>query len=179
MSAFIKTLRNYLLEFNVADRADPAFYDYVTILVQQLKKRGFVGGFESFDVRQQVQRAIRNEFINIIDPLSDFSYKISFLFTDSTADVSNMSVKLTDLIDTSKPPKVIDNTHEETSIDEICTYLEQQKTEVKQQQDNPALSTSDVAPLTPGVPDVSANPNQEQQLKQTGTTASYLPQPRR
>ena len=182
MSKFDVLLETFLAEYNVTERDDPEFYDYVVVLIQQLKKRGFVGGSEPFDIRVNARRAIRNEFINIVDPLSDFSYKIEFLFNTNAPDVSNLSVRIVNLLDPAAPVKVIDNTHEETSTDEICDYLEIEKTKQLQQKENPVETVP-----TPGT--VSALPNAENApvvtapeqgaIAQGQSTANYLPQPKR
>jgi len=122
MSNFNILIEQILKEFNVEDRNDPMFYDYIVVLVQQLKARNMLK--PGVDVRKTAMEIVKNEYYNYIDVNDNVSYKISFFF-DKTIEGSanNLRVEIKNLLKT-EPPKVIENTHEEESITEIVNFLD-------------------------------------------------------
>ena len=123
MDIFDKLVDQLLNEFNVEDRNDPAFYDYAVIFVQQLKQRNLVA--PGIDVRKTAMQILQDGYYNYIDINDNVSYKISFLFNTSVKDNSphNLKVEIDNLLN-DEPPKIIENTHEEESIDEIVDFLD-------------------------------------------------------
>jgi len=135
---FDSLLDSILTEFNVEDRNDPAFYDYIVILLQQFLQRNLLNPKKMGDLRKTAMQILRDGYFNFIDEENDLSFKIAFIFDVENASeksVNNLSVKIYDLINTNEPPKTIENTHEETSITEIANYIEQKKFETAQQND--------------------------------------------
>ena len=65
MDTFDKLIDQILMEFNVEDRNDPAFYDYAVIFVQQLKARNLVK--PGVDVRKTAMQIVKDEYYNYID----------------------------------------------------------------------------------------------------------------
>jgi hypothetical protein len=123
MDLFDKLVDQLLNEFNVADRNDPAFYDYAAVFVQQLKQRNMIP--PGVDVRKTAMQIVKDQYYNYIDTNDNVSYKVSFLFNTSIKDASphNLKVEIDNLLD-DEPPKVIESTHEEESIDEIVDFLD-------------------------------------------------------
>jgi hypothetical protein len=122
MDLFDKLVDQLLNEFNVEDRNDPAFYDYAAVFVQQLKQRNMLS--PGVDVRKTAMQIVKDQYYNYIDINDNVSYKVSFLFNTSMKDVSphNLKVEIKNLLN-DEPPKVIESTHEEESIDEIVDFL--------------------------------------------------------
>jgi hypothetical protein len=123
MSKFDEYYSHLLTEFNVVDRNDPAFYDYAVIFVQQLKQRNMIP--PGIDVRKTAMQIVKDQYYNYIDTNDNVSYKVSFLFNTSIKDTSphNLKVEIDNLLN-DEPPKVIESTHEEESIDEIVDFLD-------------------------------------------------------
>ena len=123
MDTFDKLVDQLLNEFNVEDRNDPAFYDYAAVFTQQLKQRNLIA--PGVDVRKTAMQIVKDGYYNYIDANDNISYKISFLFNTSIKDGSphNLKVEVDNLL-TDEPPKIIENTHEEESIDEIVDFLD-------------------------------------------------------
>jgi len=123
MSRFDDYYSHLLTEFNVEDRNDPAFYDYAAVFVQQLKQRNMIP--PGVDVRKTAMQIVKDQYYNYIDTNDNVSYKVSFLFNTSIKDASphNLKVEIDNLLD-DEPPKVIESTHEEESIDEIVDFLD-------------------------------------------------------
>jgi hypothetical protein len=123
MDTFDKLVDQFLTEFNVEDRNDPAFYDYAVIFVQQLKQRNMIP--PGADVRKTAMQIVKDQYYNYIDINDNVSYKVSFLFNTSIKDDSphNLKVEINNLLN-DEPPKVIESTHEEESIDEIVSFLD-------------------------------------------------------
>lgn len=134
MNNFDKLYETLLAEFNVQDRNDPSFYDYVVVMLQQFKQRNILPPEKLVDIRKVATQIVKDGYYNFIDEVNDLSYKISFIFDGVEKDVNNLKVRITDLLTPSETPRVIDNTHEESSIDEIGDYIETKKAEKAQKQ---------------------------------------------
>ena len=76
MDIFDKLVDQILMEFNVEDRNDPAFYDYAVIFVQQLKQRNLIP--PGVDVRKTAMQIVKDEYYNYIDTNDNVSFKVSF-----------------------------------------------------------------------------------------------------
>jgi hypothetical protein len=129
MDTFDKLIDQLLNEFNVEDRNDPAFYDYAVIFVQQLKQRNMIP--PGVDVRKTAMRIVKDGYYNYIDIDDTVSYKISFLFNPDNKSPHNLRVEVDNLLN-DEPPKIIENTHEEESIDEIVDFLDTASKEAEQ-----------------------------------------------
>jgi hypothetical protein len=127
-------INRVLVEFNVEDRNDPAFYDYVVLLLQQILQRNLLSTQKLGDLRRNAMQIVRDGYFNFIDEENNISFKIAFIFDSKEKDVNNLTVKIYNLINTDEPPKTIENTHEETSITEIVDYIENAKVGGQQQQ---------------------------------------------
>lgn len=132
MDTFDKLVDQLLKEFNVEDRNDPAFYDYAVIFIQQLKQRNLVP--PGVDVRKTAMQIVKDGYYNYIDVNDNVSFKVSFLFDTSPKDNSphNLRIEIDNLLN-DEPPKMIDNTHEEESIDEIVDFLDTASREAEQE----------------------------------------------
>jgi hypothetical protein len=132
MDTFDKLVDQLLNEFNVEDRNDPAFYDYAAIFVQQLKQRNLIA--PGVDVRKTAMQIVKDGYYNYIDVNDNVSYKISFLFNTSLKDNSphNLKIEIDNLLN-DEPPSVIENTHEEESIDEIVDFLDNASRDAEQE----------------------------------------------
>lgn len=146
-------LNRVLVEFNVEDRNDPAFYDYVVLLLQQILQRNLLSTQKLGDLRRNAMQIVRDGYFNFIDEENNVSFKITFIFDTKEKDVNNLTIKIYNLITPEEPPKTIENTHEETSISEIVDYIENSKIGAQQQQN-----------AQPGIDvpaEVSQNPSSE------------------
>jgi hypothetical protein len=128
MNTFDKLVDQLLNEFNVEDRNDPAFYDYAVVFIQQLKQRNMIP--PGVDVRKTAMQIVKDGYYNYIDVEDTVSYKISFLFNPDRTP-HNLKVEIDNLLD-DEPAKVIENTHEEESIDEIVDFLDTASREAEQ-----------------------------------------------
>lgn len=128
MHTFNKIYNSILNEFNIEDRNDPSFYDYVVIFLQQLKQLNLLAPEKVSDLRKTALQIVKNGYYNFIDENNNISQKIQFLF-DSSKDVNSMRVVIKDLLNPGTEDKVIDNTHEETSVNEITDFLQLKKDE--------------------------------------------------
>jgi hypothetical protein len=143
MKKFDLVYSQLLKEFNVADRNDPSFYDYVVIMLQQIKQKNLLDPNKLSDVRKLATDIVRKRYFNFIDEKTGVSQKIDFIFKggeSTTKSAENQSTNNLIVRVTSVPPKqdekpkVIDNTYDEDSISEIVDYLETKQTEAKNQQ---------------------------------------------
>jgi hypothetical protein len=163
MDTFDKLVEQLLNEFNVADRNDPAFYDYAVVFVQQLKARNMVQ--PGVDVRKTAMQIVKDQYYNYIDINDNVSFKVSFFFDNKTPTPNNLRVEVDNLLN-DDPPKMIENTHEEESIDEIVDFLDKASREAEQKssevpgQDVPAA--------------VGETPSEMPQAQQTPNTSQYL-----
>jgi hypothetical protein len=164
MDLFDKLVAQLLNEFNVEDRNDPAFYDYAVVFVQQLKARNLVP--PGVDVRKTAMQIVKDEYYNYIDVNDNVSFKVSFFFDNKTPTPNNLRVEVDNLLN-DDPPKMIENTHEEESIDEIVDFLDTASREAEQKsgevpgQDIPAQ----VSPAPSEMPQAQPVPDTSQYLK--------------
>lgn len=166
MSNFDDLYESLLAEFNVQDRNDPSFYDYVVIMLQQFKQRNLLSPEKLVDIRRTATQIVKDGYYNFIDEANDLSYKISFVFDGDEQDVNNLKVRITNLLAPSEAPKVIDNTHEESSIDDIGNYIETKKAERAQQQGAGIEVPAAVGDQTQSeMPGATEPPNTSQYLK--------------
>ena len=126
MDTFDKLVDKILLEFNVEDRNDPAFYDYAVLFVQQLKQRNMIKPGQ--DVRRTSMQIVKDGYYNFIDEENNLAYKIEFIFDAEQKTPNNLSVIIKQL-PSGNTVKEITNTHEESSINDIAEFIaaEQQK----------------------------------------------------
>jgi hypothetical protein len=126
MDNFDKLVDQILMEFNVEDRNDPAFYDYAVLFVQQLKQRNMIKPGQ--DVRRTAMQIVKDQYYNYIDEDGNLAYKIEFVFDSEQKVPNNLSVIIKEL-PSGSTVKEITNTHEESSINEIAEFItaEQQK----------------------------------------------------
>lgn len=168
MDTFDKLIDQLLNEFNVEDRNDPAFYDYAVIFVQQLKQRNLIP--PGIDVRKTAMQIVKDEYYNYIDAEDNVSFKVSFLFDKSiSAAPNNLKVEIDNLLN-DEPPKVIENTHEEESIDEIVDFIDNASREAEQKTGEiPGVNVPAEVGETP-----SEMPGAEQPQQQVPNTSQYL-----
>jgi|688.fasta_scaffold21700_9 hypothetical protein len=132
MDTFDKLIDQLLNEFSVEDRNDPAFYDYAVILIQQLKQRNLIP--PGVEVRKTAMQIVKDGYYNYIDAEDNVSYKVTFIFDTSVKDISpnNLRIEIENLLD-DEEPKVIENTHEEKSINEIVDFLNKASREAEKE----------------------------------------------
>ena len=165
MDTFDKLVDQVLTEFNVEDRNDPAFYDYAVIFIQQLKARNLV--LPGVDVRRTAMQIVKDGYYNYIDVNDNVSFKVSFFFDSTTPTPNNLRVEIDNLLN-DDPPKMVESTHEEESIDEIVDYLDiasrdaEQKNSQVPGQDVPAAVGETPSEMPNSKPQV---PNTSQYLK--------------
>lgn len=126
MNLFDTLVDQLLTEFNVADRNDPAFYDYAVLFVKQLLQRNMIKPGQ--DVRKTSMQIVKDGYYNFIDEDGNLAYKIEFIFDAEQKTPNNLSVIIKEL-PSGNTVKEITNTHEESSINEIAEFIsaEQQK----------------------------------------------------
>jgi hypothetical protein len=119
----------FLTEFNVEDRNDPSFYDYVVIMLQQFVSRDLLPPNVMGDLRETAEDIVNKGYYiyNDYDNDHNVAYKISFVFDNTEKNLTGMQVRIYDLLDKEKEPHVIDNTFEDSSISEIGDYIEKEK----------------------------------------------------
>jgi len=163
MDTFDKLVDQLLNEFNVEDRNDPAFYDYAVIFVQQLKARNLVA--PGVDVRRTAMQIVKDQYYNYIDINDNVSFKVSFFFDSTTPTPNNLRVEIDNLLN-DDPPKMVENTHEEESIDEIVDFLDIASRDAERK--NSEIPGQDVPA------EVGETPSEMPQAKQTPNTSQYL-----
>jgi hypothetical protein len=163
MDTFDKLVDQLLNEFNVEDRNDPAFYDYAVIFVQQLKARNMVQ--PGVDVRKTAMQIVKDEYYNYIDTNDNVSFKVSFFFDNKTPTPNNLRIEVDNLLN-DDPPKMIENTHEEESIDEIVDFLDTASREAEQK--------SGEVPGQNVPAEVGETPSEMPQAQQVPNTSQYL-----
>jgi hypothetical protein len=154
MDTFDKLVDQILMEFNVADRNDPAFYDYAVLFVQQLKQRNMIKPGQ--DVRRTAMQILKDQYFNYINEEGNLAYKIEFVFDSQERTPNNLTVLIKEL-PSGRVVKEIVNTHEEASIGEIAQFIsgEQQKqqsagqTAPEQVSQTPSEMPGAVKPQTP------------------------------
>lgn len=158
MDLFDKLVDKVLMEFNVEDRNDPAFYDYAVLFVKQLKQRNMVK--PGVDVRNTAMQIVKDGYFNFIDEDSNVNLKVEFIFDDNQEIPNNLSVIIKEL-PSEKVVKSIENTHEESSIEDIATFIadEQQK----------AKAAGTEVPAA-----VGETPSEMPQAQQVPNTSQYL-----
>jgi hypothetical protein len=163
MNIFDNLVDQLLNEFNVEDRNDPAFYDYAVIFVQQLKARNLVK--PGVDVRKTAMQIVKDEYYNYIDTNDNASFKVSFFFDNRNPSPNNLRVEIDNLLN-DEPPKMIENTHEEESIDEIVDFLDKASREAEQKANEVPGENIPAA--------VGETPSEMPQAEQTPNTSQYL-----
>jgi len=164
MDIFDKLVDQLLNEFNVEDRNDPAFYDYAVIFVQQLKQRNMLK--PGIDVRKTAMQIVKDQYYNYIDVNDNISYKVSFFFDSANPTPNNLRIEIDNLLN-DDPPKMIENTHQEESIDEIVDFLDTAAREAEQQGEQvPGQDVPAAVGETPSeMPQAQQEPNTSQYLK--------------
>lgn len=164
MDIFDKLVDQILMEFNVEDRNDPAFYDYAVVFVQQLKQRNLIP--PGIDIRKTAMQIVKDEYYNYIDTNDNVSFKVSFFFNSTAPTPNNLRVEIDNLLN-DEPPKMIENTHEEESIDEIVDFLDTAAREAEQQGEQvPGQDVPAAVGETPSeMPQAQQEPNTSQYLK--------------
>jgi hypothetical protein len=76
MDIFDKLVDQILMEFNVEDRNDPAFYDYAAVFTQQLKQRNLIA--PGVDVRKTAMQIVKTGIITISTPMIIYLIKYHF-----------------------------------------------------------------------------------------------------
>ena len=159
MDIFDKLVDQILMEFNVEDRNDPAFYDYAVVFVQQLKQRNMMQ--PGTDVRKTAMQIVKDQYFNYIDEDGNSAFKVEFIFDDTNKTPNNLTVFIKEL-PSGKVVKEIANTHEESSIGEIAEFI------AGEQQKQQAAGTEVPAAVgeTPSeMPQAQQEPNTSQYLK--------------
>jgi hypothetical protein len=129
MKKFESLMEMFLNEFNVQDRNDPSFYDYVVVMLQQFVSRDLLHPENLKDLRDTATDIVKNGYYiyKDFDNNHNVAYKIAFIFDNSEKDLTGMQVRIYDLINHDKEPYVIDNTFEDSSIADIGDYIEKEK----------------------------------------------------
>jgi hypothetical protein len=173
MKKFDLVYSQLLKEFNVEDRNDPSFYDYVVIMLQQIKQKNLLDPNKLSDIRKAAMDIVRKGYFNFIDEKTGVSQKVDFIFkgganiakSPQNQTTNNLTVRVTSVPPKrDEKPKVIDNTYDEDSISEIVDYLETKQTEAKNQQ-----TTGTEVPAQ-----VGETPSQLPGAEQPADTSQYL-----
>ena len=161
MDLFDKLVDQLLNEFNVEDRNDPAFYDYAVLFVKQLLQRNMIKPGQ--DVRKTSMQIVRDGYYNFIDEDGNLAYKIEFVFDAEQKTPNNLSVIIKEL-PSGNIVKEINNTHEESSINEIAEFI---STEQQKQQSAGQTAPEQVGETPSEMPDAvkPQTPNTSQYLK--------------
>jgi len=129
MKKFDSLMDMFLTEFNVQDRNDPSFYDYVVVMLQQFISRDLLHPENLKDLRDTATEIVKDGYYiyKDFDNNHNLAYKIAFVFDNTDKDLSGMQVRIYNLINHDKAPYVIDNTFEDSSIADIGDYIEKEK----------------------------------------------------
>ena len=129
MKKFDSLMEMFLNEFNVQDRNDPSFYDYVVIMLQQFISRDLLHPENLKDLRDTATDIVKDGYYiyKDYDNNHNVAYKIAFVFDNTDKDLTGMQVRIYDLINHDKEPYVIDNSFEDSSIADIGDYIEKGK----------------------------------------------------
>ena len=173
MKKFDALFTQLLKEFNVEDRNDPAFYDYVVILLQQIRQKGLINPEKLIDLRKTAMDIVRKSRYNFIDEENNVSLKIEFIFKggkdntkkDENQPVNNLLIKITSIPPSSEPPKIFENTYEESSITDIVDYLETKKTEASEKEKIGTETPAQVGETPSELPGAETPPDTSQYLK--------------
>jgi hypothetical protein len=143
MKKFDLVYSNLLKEFNVEDRNDPSFYDYVVILLKQIRNNpNLIDPNKLTDLRKTAMDVVKKGYYLFNDEKNNISQKIEFIFKggknatkkDEDQSVNNLVVKITSVPPKAEEkPKLIENTYDESSVLDIVSYLETKKTEAQSQ----------------------------------------------
>jgi len=144
MKRFNLVYSKLLKEFNVEDRNDPSFYDYVVVLLKQLRSNpNLMDPNKLTDLRKIAMETVKKGYYLFNDEKNNISQKIEFIFKggrDTAKSTENQSVNNLVVKIASVPPKadekprMIENTYDESSISDIIDYLETKKTEAESQE---------------------------------------------
>jgi hypothetical protein len=129
MKKFESLMEMFLKEFNVQDRNDPSFYDYVVVMLQQFISRDLLHPENLKSLRDTATEIVKDGYYiyKDFDNKHNVAYKIAFVFDNTEKDLTGMQVRIYDLINHGKEPYVIDNTFEDSSIADISDYIEKEK----------------------------------------------------
>jgi hypothetical protein len=129
MKKFDSLMEMFLNEFNVQDRNDPSFYDYVVVMLQQFISRDLLHPENLKSLRDTATDIVKDGYYiyKDYDNNHNVAYKIAFVFDNTDKDLTGMQVRIYDLINHDKEPYVIDNTFEDSSISDIGDYIEKEK----------------------------------------------------
>lgn len=181
MKKFDSLIGKLLTEFNVEDRNDPSFYDYVVVMLQQFISRDLLHPEDVKDLRSLAEEIVKNGFYiyNDFDKDHNIAFKISFIFDSTEKDLPGMQVRIYDLINKDKEPYVIDNTFEDTSISEIGDYIEKEKLEGEENKEEiPGETAPEQVGETPSAMPGAVSPaGEEKNTQPTGgqpNTSQYL-----
>jgi len=141
MKKFDTVYKQLLKEFNIEDRNDPSFYDYVVVLLKQLRSNtNLIDPNKLSDLRKIAMETVKKGYYLFNDEKNNVSQKIEFIFkggkntakSDENQSVNNLTVKISSVPPKlNEKPKVIENTYDESSISDIVDYLESKKTEAE------------------------------------------------
>lgn len=161
MDLFDNLVDKVLMEFNVEDRNDPAFYDYAVLFVQQLKQRNMIKPGQ--DVRNTAMQIVKDGYYNYLDEEGNLAYKIEFIFDSEQPSPNNLFVQIKQL-PSEKVVKEFGNTHEESSINDIAEFIESEDQKQKEAGTAAPEQVGETPSEMPGVvkPQV---PNTSQYLK--------------
>ena len=174
MKKFDTLLEQLLKEFNIEDRNDPAFYDYVVVLLQQIRQKGLLNPNKLSDLRKTAMEIVSKNYYNFINEESNVSQKIEFIFKggkdttkkDENQSVNNLMVKITSIPPSpTEKPKIIENTYEESSIIDIIDYLEVKKLEAAEVEKAGVEVPVQVGETPSELPDAQKVPDTSQYLK--------------
>lgn len=144
MKRFNLVYSKLLREFNVEDRNDPSFYDYVVVFLKQLRSNtNLIDPNKLSDLRKTAMDVVKKGYYLFNDEKNNTSQKIEFIFKggkdvskkDENQSVNNLMVKISSVPPRpDEKPKTIEDTYDESSISDIVSYLEAKKTEAETQQ---------------------------------------------
>jgi hypothetical protein len=162
MSKFDALYEQILNEFNIEDRNDPSFYDYAVLFVKQLLQHNLIDP-KDFDVRKTAEQIVKDSYYNFIDPEDNVSYKVSFNFNSGNNTPNALAVQIKEL-PSGKVVQTIDNTFEESSIEDIVSFIETKKQEAQSAGTSAPEQVSDTQSEMPGAVKTQ-EPNTSQYLK--------------
>jgi hypothetical protein len=177
MKKFESLMEMFLNEFNVQDRNDPSFYDYVVIMLQQFISRDLLHPENLKDLRDTATDIVKDGYYiyKDYDNNHNVAYKIAFVFDNTDKDLTGMQVRIYDLINHDKEPYVIDNTFEDSSIADIGDYIEKEKSghNEEEEEEVPGETAPEAVGETPSAmpgavpptPKAGGAPNTSQYLK--------------
>ena len=175
MKKFESLMEMFLNEFNVQDRNDPSFYDYVVIMLQQFISRDLLHPDSLKSLRDTATDIVKDGYYiyKDYDNNHNVAYKIAFVFDNTDKDLTGMQVRIYDLINHDKEPYVIDNTFEDSSIADIGDYIEKEKSGYNEEEEVPGETAPEAVGETPSAmpgavpptPKAGGAPNTSQYLK--------------